>query len=112
MARRLKARLEEYAVLETLNNGKPIRESLYFDLPNAIGQFELFAGAAYGLHGQTLDFPDATGIGHREPLGVGAQIIQWKVPLLILASKFAPARGAGNTGGAGSKTVCICDQHG
>src|SRR3546814_6144713 len=47
IARRLKARLEEYAVLETLNNGKPIRESLYFDLHNAIGQIELFAGAAY-----------------------------------------------------------------
>ena len=97
IARRLKARLEEYAVLETLNNGKPIRESLYFDLPTAIGQFELFAGAAYGLHGQTLDFPDAIGIVHREPLGVCAQIIPWNVPLLMMACKIAPALAAGNT---------------
>lgn len=97
IARRLKARLEEYAVLETLNNGKPIRESLYFDLPNVIGQFELFAGAAYGLHGQTLDFPDAIGIVHREPLGVCAQIIPWNVPLLMMACKIAPALAAGNT---------------
>lgn len=97
IARRLKARHEEYAILETLNNGKPIRESMYFDMPNAIGQFELFAGAAYGLHGQTLDFPDAIGIVHREPLGVCAQIIPWNVPLLMMACKIAPALAAGNT---------------
>lgn len=97
MARRLKARLNDYAVFETLNNGKPIRESLYFDLPNAIGQFELFAGAAYGLHGHAIDFPDAVGIVHREPLGVCAQIIPWNVPLLMMASKIAPALASGNT---------------
>ena len=74
IARRLKARHSHYATLETLNNGKPMRESMYFDMPQAIGQFELFAGAAYGLHGQTLDYPDAIGIVHREPLGVCAQI--------------------------------------
>lgn len=97
IARRLKARLQDYAVFETLNNGKPIRESLYFDMPQAIGQFELFAGAAYGIHGQTLDFPDAVGIVHREPLGVCAQIIPWNVPLLMMASKIAPALASGNT---------------
>lgn len=97
IARRLKARVQDYAVLETLNNGKPIRESLYFDLPHAIGQFELFAGAAYGLHGKTVDFPDAIGIVHREPLGVCAQIIPWNVPLLMMACKIAPALAAGNT---------------
>lgn len=97
IARRLKARAQDYAVFETLNNGKPIRESLYFDLPHAIGQFALFAGAAYGLHGKTLDFPDAVGIVHREPLGVCAQIIPWNVPLLMMACKIAPALAAGNT---------------
>lgn len=97
MARRLKARLNEYAVFETLNNGKPIRESLYFDMPNAIGQFELFAGAAYGLHGSSIDYPDAVGIVHREPLGVCAQIIPWNVPLLMMACKIAPALASGNT---------------
>lgn len=97
IARRLKARLNDYATFETLNNGKPIRESMYFDLPNAIGQFELFAGAAYGLHGHAIDFPDAIGIVHREPLGVCAQIIPWNVPLLMMASKVAPALASGNT---------------
>lgn len=97
IARRLKARLKEYATLETLNNGKPIRESLYFDLPLVIGQFELFAGAAYGLHGKTVDFQDAIGIVHREPLGVCVQIIPWNVPLLMAAAKIAPALAAGNT---------------
>ena len=97
VARRLKARHQHYATLETLNNGKPIRESMYFDMPQAIGQFELFAGAAYGLHGQTLDFPDAVGIVHREPLGVCAQIIPWNVPMLMMACKIAPALASGNT---------------
>lgn len=97
IARRLKARHTHYATLETLNNGKPIRESLYFDMPNAIGQFELFAGAAYGLHGQALDYPDAIGIVHREPLGVCAQIIPWNVPILMMACKIAPALASGNT---------------
>ena len=97
IARRLKARHSHYATLETLNNGKPMRESMYFDMPQTIGQFELFAGAAYGLHGQTLDYPDAVGIVHREPLGVCAQIIPWNVPMLMMACKIAPALASGNT---------------
>jgi aldehyde dehydrogenase len=97
IARRLKAKHSHYATLETLNNGKPMRESMYFDMPQAIGQFELFAGAAYGIHGQTLDYPDAIGIVHREPLGVCAQIIPWNVPLLMMACKVAPALASGNT---------------
>ena len=97
IAKRLKARLEDYAMLETLNNGKPLRESLNFDLPQTIGQFELFAGAAFHLHGETLDYPDAVGLVHREPIGVCAQIIPWNVPLLMMASKIAPAIAAGNT---------------
>ena len=97
VARRLKARHQHYATLETLNNGKPIRESMYFDMPQAISQFELFAGAAYGLHGQTMDYPDAIGIVHREPLGVCAQIIPWNVPMLMMACKIAPALASGNT---------------
>lgn len=97
IARRLKNRLADYAMLETLNNGKPLRESLNFDLPQAIGQFELFAGAAFHLHGETQDYPDAIGLVHREPIGVCAQIIPWNVPLLMMASKIAPALAAGNT---------------
>lgn len=97
IARRLKVRLNDYAMMETLDNGKPLRESLYFDLPNVIGQFEMFAGAAYHLHGESLDYPDAVGIVHREPIGVVAQIIPWNVPLLMMASKIAPALAAGCT---------------
>ena len=97
IARRLKARHSDYATFETLNNGKPIRESMYFDMPQAISQFELFAGAAYGLHGQTFDYPDAVGIVHREALGVCAQIIPWNVPMLMMACKVAPALASGNT---------------
>lgn len=97
IARRLKARINYYAMLETLNNGKPIRESLYFDMPNVISQFEVFAGAGYVLHGETLGYPDAVGLVHREPLGVCAQIIPWNVPLLMTAIKIAPALAAGNT---------------
>lgn len=97
IARRLKARIHHYATLETLNNGKPIRESMYFDLPNVISQFEFYAGAAYSLHGETMDYPDAVGLVHREPLGVCAQIIPWNVPLLMTALKIGPALVTGNT---------------
>lgn len=97
MAGRLKARLPDYAMMETLNNGKPLVEAIHFDLPHAIGQFELFAGAAYHLRGDTLDYPDAVGIIHREAIGVCVQIIPWNVPLVMMAAKLAPALAAGNT---------------
>lgn len=97
IARRLEKRTADFALLETLNNGKPITESMYFDLPNAIEQFHLFAGAAYTLHGQSFDRPDALGIVHREPIGVVAQIIPWNIPLLMVACKIAPALAAGCT---------------
>ncbi|HIF51344.1 MAG TPA: aldehyde dehydrogenase [Thiotrichaceae bacterium] len=97
IARRLKVRLNDYAMLETLNNGKPLRESLHFDIPQAINQFELFAGAAFHLHGQSFDYPDAIGLVHREPIGVCAQIIPWNVPMIMMACKIAPALAAGNT---------------
>jgi len=97
LANRLRARSEDFAMLETLNNGKPIAESVHFDLPNAIGQFELFAGAPYWLDGSTHDYPDAMGFVHREPIGVCVQIIPWNVPLIMMAAKIAPALAAGNT---------------
>jgi acyl-CoA reductase-like NAD-dependent aldehyde dehydrogenase len=97
IARRLKARAQDFALLETLNNGKPIRESLHFDVPTAISQFEMFAGAAWHLDGRAVDYPDALGVVHREPYGVVAQIIPWNVPLIMMASKIAPALAAGNT---------------
>ena len=84
-------------MLETLNNGKPITEAKYFDLPTVIDQFLLFSGAPWDLHGRTIDHANAVGIVHREPLGVVAQIIPWNVPLIMLAGKLAPALAAGCT---------------
>lgn len=97
IATRLRTRAEHYARLETLNNGKPLTEALMVDIPLAIGQFELFAGAAFHLHGETMRYPDATGLTFREPLGVCAQIIPWNAPLLMMASKIAPALAGGNS---------------
>lgn len=97
MARRLRARANDYAAMLSLDNGKPIMEALHIDIPATIGQFELFAGAAFGLHGQTIDATQGVAIIHREPLGVVAQIIPWNVPLVMMATKIAPALAAGNT---------------
>ena len=97
IARRLKARTRKYGVLESLNNGKTISEAQYSDLSVVISQFELFAGAAYHLHGETHDYADTIGLVHREPIGVCAQIIPWNVPLVMMAAKIAPALATGNT---------------
>lgn len=97
MARRLKARLADYALMETLDNGKPIMESMHFDLPMAIEQLEMFSGAPWFIHGQSIETDNALGVVIREPLGVCAQIIPWNVPLIMMAAKIAPALAAGNT---------------
>jgi len=97
MARRLRTRLADYAMMETLNNGKPISEAMGFDLPMAIEQFEVFAGAAFQLKGETVDTQGSIALVHREPLGVCAQIIPWNVPMIMMAWKIAPALAAGNT---------------
>jgi len=91
------ARSADYALMESLNNGKTITEASYWDIPNTIATFNYFAGAAHTLHGETRDYPDAIAITHREPIGVCAQIIPWNVPLLMAAAKIAPAIVAGNT---------------
>lgn len=100
--RRLKARQHHYALMDTLNNGKPINESMQFDMPMAIEQFAIFSGTPWQLHGESLHHTsslgtDTLGIIHREPLGVVVQIIPWNVPMIMLASKIAPALAAGNT---------------
>lgn len=94
---RLRARHLDYALMETLNNGKPISESFNMDINWAIDQFEYFAGAAWQIHGDTFDFHDATMLVHREAIGVVAQIIPWNVPLTMAAMKLAPALAAGCT---------------
>lgn len=97
IAQRIRDRQFEYALMETLNNGKPITDAYTHDIVGAIGQFEFFAGTAFHLHGKTLDYEDASVFVHREPIGVVAQIIPWNVPLLMAAFKLAPALAAGCT---------------
>jgi aldehyde dehydrogenase (NAD+) len=90
IARILQERSREFAVLESLNGGKPIRESRDVDLPLAAAHFFYYAGWADKLE---YAFPNRT----PRPLGVAGQIIPWNFPLLMLSWKVAPALAAGNT---------------
>jgi len=90
IARILAERSREFAVLESLNGGKPIKESRDVDLPLAAAHFFYYAGWADKLE---YAFPHRT----PKPLGVAGQIIPWNFPLLMLAWKIAPALAAGNT---------------
>jgi aldehyde dehydrogenase (NAD+) len=90
IARILQERSREFAVLESLNGGKPIRESRDVDVPLAAAHFFYYAGWADKLE---YAFPNRK----PKPLGVAGQIIPWNFPLLMLAWKIAPALAAGNT---------------
>lgn len=90
IARLIQERSRELAVVETLDNGKPIRESRDVDIPLAAAHFFYYAGWADKL--------DYAGYGaNPRPLGVAGQIIPWNFPLLMAAWKLAPALAAGNT---------------
>ncbi|MFL5926650.1 MAG: aldehyde dehydrogenase family protein, partial [Gaiellaceae bacterium] len=90
IARILAERAREFAVLESLNGGKPIKESRDVDLPLASAHFFYYAGWADKLE---YAFPNR----RPKPVGVAGQIIPWNFPLLMLAWKIAPALAAGNT---------------
>ena len=90
IARLIQERSRELAVLETLDNGKPIRESRDVDVPLVAAHFFYHAGWADKL-GHAGHGPDP------RPLGVAAQVIPWNFPLLMLAWKVAPALACGNT---------------
>jgi aldehyde dehydrogenase (NAD+) len=90
IARILQERSRELAVLESLNGGKPIKESRDVDLPLAAAHFFYYAGWADKLE---YAFPNR----RPRPVGVAGQIIPWNFPLLMLAWKIAPALAAGNT---------------
>src|SRR6476619_6762154 len=88
----------DLAALETADNGKPIKESLYVDLPQVVESFEYFAGWATKIEGETIPVPGKMfNYTLREPVGVCGQIIPWNFPLLMAAWKLAPALAAGNT---------------
>ena len=90
IARILQERSREFAVLESLNGGKPIRESRDVDVPLAAAHFFYYAGWADKLE---YAFPNR----QPRPVGVAGQIIPWNFPLLMLSWKIAPALACGNT---------------
>jgi len=93
----LEQNLEMFAVSETWDNGKPVRETLAADLPLAIDHFRYFAGCLRAEEGSMAELGGGTVAYHvKEPLGVVGQIIPWNFPLLMAAWKLAPALAAGN----------------
>ncbi len=90
IARMVQEKARELAIIETLDGGKPIRESRDFDVPTAANHFFYYAGWADKLE---YAFPNR----QAQPLGVAGQIIPWNFPLLMAAWKIAPALATGNT---------------
>src|SRR5881628_938017 len=98
LAQLIEENSKELAALETADNGKPIKESTYVDLPQVAENFEYFAGWATKIEGETIPVPGQMfNYTLREPVGVCGQIIPWNFPLLMAAWKLAPALAAGNT---------------
>jgi aldehyde dehydrogenase (NAD+) len=90
IARMIQERAREFAVIETMDGGKPIRESRDIDVPLAANHFFYYAGWADKLN---YAFPNR----NPQPIGVAGQIIPWNFPLLMAAWKIAPALATGNT---------------
>jgi aldehyde dehydrogenase (NAD+) len=95
----LEANIDEFARLETLDNGKPIFESRYVDVPTAINCLRYFAGWADKLSGETLQVEGPFEFAYtlREPVGVVAAITPWNFPIIQALWKIAPALACGNT---------------
>jgi len=97
IADRIEANLVTLAVAETIDNGKPIRETTAADLPLAVDHFRYFAGCIRAQEGGISEIDHDTVAYHfHEPLGVVGQIIPWNFPLLMATWKLAPALAAGN----------------
>jgi aldehyde dehydrogenase len=97
IADRMEENLEMLALVETIDNGKPIRETRNADVPLAIDHFRYFAACVRAQEGTLGELDNDTVAYHfKEPLGVVGQIIPWNFPLLMAAWKLAPALGAGN----------------
>ena len=90
--------IDELAELETLDNGKPIFESRYVDMPMVADVFRYYAGWATKIHGETVNtFNNAFTYTLREPIGVVGAIVAWNFPLLLASWKLGPALACGNT---------------
>src|SRR5471032_1288793 len=97
IADRMEANLELIATAETIDNGKPIRETMAADIPLAIDHFRYFAGCIRAQEGSVAQIDSETYAYHfHEPLGVVGQIIPWNFPILMAVWKLAPALAAGN----------------
>ncbi|HEX5801440.1 MAG TPA: aldehyde dehydrogenase family protein [Azospira sp.] len=97
IADRIEQNLEVLAYAETVDNGKPMRETLNADVPLSADHFRYFAGCLRAQEGALSEIDEFTTAYHfHEPLGVVGQIIPWNFPLLMAAWKLAPAIGAGN----------------
>src|SRR3989442_5423354 len=90
--------IDELAELETLDNGKPIFESRYVDMPMVIDVLRYYAGWATKIHGETINTTEtAFTFTLREPVGVVGMIVPWNFPLLLASWKLGPALACGNT---------------
>jgi aldehyde dehydrogenase len=97
IADRMESNLDILALVETIDNGKPIRETTHADMPLAIDHFRYFAGCARAQEGSISEIDHDTVAYHfHEPLGVVGQIIPWNFPILMAVWKLAPALAAGN----------------
>src|SRR6201996_7610335 len=97
IADRMEANLTRLAVAETIDNGKPLRESTAADIPLAIDHFRYFASCIRAQEGSISQIDEDTVAYHfHEPLGVVGQIIPWNFPILMAIWKLAPALAAGN----------------
>ncbi|MBL0720720.1 aldehyde dehydrogenase [Piscinibacter sp. Jin2] len=97
IADRIDANLEKLAYAETVDNGKPMRETLNADIPLSADHFRYFAGCLRAQEGSISEIDETTIAYHfHEPLGVVGQIIPWNFPILMAAWKLAPALAAGN----------------
>ena len=93
----LEQHIDEFSELETLDNGKPIFESRYVDVPMVIDVFRYYAGWTTKLHGETINVNEnAFTYTLREPVGVVGAIIPWNFPLLLASWKLGPALACGN----------------
>jgi aldehyde dehydrogenase len=97
IADRMEAHLPALATVETIDNGKPIRETMAADLPLAVDHFRYFASCIRAQEGSIAEIDETTMAYHfHEPLGVVGQIIPWNFPILMAVWKLAPALAAGN----------------
>src|ERR1700737_1241488 len=94
----LEKNIDEFAELETLDNGKPIFESRHVDMPMVVDVLRYFAGWATKIHGETVNtLETAFTYTLREPVGVVGMIVPWNFPLLLASWKLGPALACGNT---------------